>query len=305
LQALATVPNTTTQLRTNSLTALAGQTGYIVFRHNNSNSSTGLLLLDSVLVTATVATEVQTLVNTLTQYQAAIPSSGTVYANDTASGKLVADITSTTNFNYGCTTVAVTRDQATAGAAAVNYGSNTANNLKVMAKTVSVTPATNNNGTATMKFYFSEAEIAAWETATGNSRSALRVLKQGDASTLSTTLGTFGPNSTLTANVANGIGGVYYFGVQNTLGKSNFEFDNFALYPNPNKGEFTVKFTSSTGNDIKLLVHDLRGRLVSEKSFVNTGAINQSVSLSNVEAGIYLVSIIDGDKKTVERVIIE
>ena len=89
------------------------------------------------------------------------------------------------------------------------------------------------------------------------------------------------------------------------LSTESFEFEDFSLYPNPNKGDFTVKFTSSTGNDIKIFAHDLRGRLVYENSFINTGAINQNVSLNNVESGIYLVSIIDGGKKTVKRVVIQ
>ena len=89
------------------------------------------------------------------------------------------------------------------------------------------------------------------------------------------------------------------------LSAESFEFEDFSLYPNPNKGDFTVKFTSSTGSDIKIVAHDLRGRLVYENSFANTGAINQNVSLNNVESGIYLVSIIDGAKKTVKRVVIE
>ncbi|GAA4762805.1 MULTISPECIES: zinc-dependent metalloprotease [Flavobacterium] len=89
------------------------------------------------------------------------------------------------------------------------------------------------------------------------------------------------------------------------LSTESFEFEDFSLYPNPNKGDFTVKFTSSTGSDIKVVAHDLRGRKVYENSFTNTGAINQSVSLNNVESGIYLVSIIDGGKKTVKRVVIE
>ncbi|GAA4762800.1 MULTISPECIES: reprolysin-like metallopeptidase [Flavobacterium] len=90
-----------------------------------------------------------------------------------------------------------------------------------------------------------------------------------------------------------------------TLSNPDFEFEDFNLYPNPNKGEFTVKFTSSTGSDIKIVAHDLRGRQVYEKSFTNTGAINQNVSLNNVESGIYLVTIIDGAKKTVKRVVVE
>ena len=89
------------------------------------------------------------------------------------------------------------------------------------------------------------------------------------------------------------------------LSTESFEFEDFSLYPNPNKGDFTVKFTSSTGSDIKIVAHDLRGRLVYENSFTNTGAINQNVSLNSVESGIYLVSIIDGGKKTVKRVVIQ
>lgn len=306
LQALSTVPNTTTVLRTNNLSALAGQTGYIVFRHNNRNASTGLLLLDSVLVTATVNTEVQTLVNTATQYQAAVPSTGTVYAKDATTGRLIADVTSATNFNYGCTTVAVTRDQATAGAAAVNFGSNTANNLKVTAKSITVTPTTNNpSGAATLKFYFTDAEIAAWETATGNNRSALRVIKQGGTSTLTTTVGTFGTNVTLTANVANGIGGVYYFGVQNTLSKDDFQFENFSLYPNPNKGNFTVRFNPYTSDNVAINVYDMRGRQIFEKSYVNNGTFNQEINLEKAQSGVYLVTISNGGKKTTERIIIE
>lgn len=287
----------------NNLNAYAGQTVYLAFRHFDTSDMNTLIIDD---INLNYQLQVQTAVNNATRYQANIIGTGLAHTRDASSGRVMADITSNTDFNYGCTSVSVSRDQATAGAAAVNYGSNTANNLKVMAKTVTVTPATNNpTGAATMKFYFSEAEIAAWETATGNLRSALRVIKQGDTSVLGTTLGTFGSNTTLTANVANGIGGVYYFGVQNTLGVNYFEFDNFALYPNPNKGDFTVMFTSSTGSDIKVVAHDLRGRQVYENSFTNTGAINQSVSLNNVESGIYLVSIIDGGKKTVRRVVIE
>ncbi|MCL9807154.1 choice-of-anchor J domain-containing protein [Flavobacterium amniphilum] len=303
---LSTVVNRSTELQTQSLSALAGQTGYIVFRHNNRNASTGLLILDSVLVTATVNTEVQAVVNTGTQYTAAIPSTGTVYAKDATSGRLIADITSNTNFNYGCTTVAVTRDQATAGAAAVNFGSNTANNLKVTAKSVTVTPATNNaSGAATLKFYFTEAEIAAWEAATGNNRSALRVIKQGGTTTLATTVGTFGANTTLTANVANGIGGVYYFGVQNTLSKDDFQFENFSLYPNPNKGNFTVRFNPYTSDNVVINVYDMRGRQIFEKSYVNNGAFNQEVNLEKAQSGVYLITIANGGKKTTERIIVE
>lgn len=90
-----------------------------------------------------------------------------------------------------------------------------------------------------------------------------------------------------------------------TLSNPDFEFADFNLYPNPNNGDFTVKFTSVSTNDIKVNVHDMRGRQVYEKSFSNTGAFNQNINLSKVQAGIYLVSIIDGAKKTVKRIVVE
>ncbi|MEN9488802.1 MAG: hypothetical protein RL494_1067, partial [Bacteroidota bacterium] len=69
--------------------------------------------------------------------------------------------------------------------------------------------------------------------------------------------------------------------------------------------DFTIKFTSASTNDIKINVHDIRGRQVYEKSFSNTGAFNQNINLNKVASGVYLVSIIDGAKKTVKRIVVE
>ncbi|TGD57609.1 reprolysin-like metallopeptidase [Flavobacterium humi] len=80
---------------------------------------------------------------------------------------------------------------------------------------------------------------------------------------------------------------------------------DFSLYPNPNNGDFVVKFTSASNNDIKVNVHDMRGRKVYDKSFANTGAFNQNISLDNVQSGIYLVTITDGPKRTVKRIVVQ
>ena len=89
------------------------------------------------------------------------------------------------------------------------------------------------------------------------------------------------------------------------LSNPEFELNDISLYPNPNNGDFTVRFTSASTNDIKINIHDMRGRQVYEKSFSNTGAFNQNINLDKVEAGIYLVTITDGAKKTVKRIIVE
>ena len=80
---------------------------------------------------------------------------------------------------------------------------------------------------------------------------------------------------------------------------------NFSLYPNPNTGNFTVKFDSSSTNDIAITVHDIRGRNVFEKLYSNTGVFTENLQLDNVQAGIYLVTVKDGDRKVVKKIVVE
>ncbi|MCL9808120.1 T9SS type A sorting domain-containing protein [Flavobacterium luminosum] len=91
----------------------------------------------------------------------------------------------------------------------------------------------------------------------------------------------------------------------NTLSNNDFEFDNFSLYPNPNKGNFTVKFDPETNDKINIDVYDLRGRQIFERSYVNNGTFNQEVNLNNISSGVYLITISNGQKKTTKRIVIE
>lgn len=291
---------------TSDVSSFAGQTVYFVFRHHNTFDQ-NWIMLDDISITTLNAASVQTEVNTATKYQALIPAAGTFYASDLTSRKLMLDAT-VNNFDHGCTSVEVNRSITTAGAAAVNYGSNTANNLKVMAKSLTVATANNNtSGTGTAKFYFTEAEIAGWETATGNSRTTLKVIKQGTATTLATTTGTFGTFYTLTGTFANGINGVYYFGTDATLlSNPSIDFENsITIYPNPSNGVFNVQFTSDSTNEIKINVHDIRGREVYTKSFTNNGFFNEAIQLNQSQSGVYILTIQDGDKKEVKKIIVE
>ncbi len=300
----------TSEIRTINLNpALAGQNVYLSFRHFNCTDQNVLMLDDITISNSSTAgaSAIQTSVNTATAYQTSIKGSGTIYAKDTATAKLMADVTNSTTFDYGCVNTSVSRDQATAGAAAVNYGSGTANNLKVLAKTFTITTANNSPTSAgTIKFYFTDAEIAAWEAATSNNRTALKVIKDGVASTLATTASTFGTNITLSANVTNGLNGTYYFGTDATLSNSSVEFDNsIAIYPNPNKGSFNIQFTSQSNNDIKINIHDIRGREVYSKEYNNNGFFNEAIQLNQTQAGIYIVTIQDGDNKVLRKIIKE
>jgi subtilisin-like proprotein convertase family protein len=81
--------------------------------------------------------------------------------------------------------------------------------------------------------------------------------------------------------------------------------EGFAIFPNPNKGEFTVKLNSNSGNDINIDVFDIRGRKIYNNSYANGSNFNQLVKLNNVQSGLYLVTITDGDKNVTRKIVVE
>lgn len=76
------------------------------------------------------------------------------------------------------------------------------------------------------------------------------------------------------------------------------------VYPNPTKGDFCVVFTSKYSSGVTILVHDLLGRKVYEKEFSSAALFNETIQLGNIQAGIYLLTIIDGYNTTVKKVAI-
>ena len=77
------------------------------------------------------------------------------------------------------------------------------------------------------------------------------------------------------------------------------------VYPNPNNGDFNVKFSSNSNEEIKIGVHDMRGREIFNRSYANTGLIDQNLQLDDVQAGVYLVTVQDGNRKEVKKIVVE
>ncbi|UOX34705.1 choice-of-anchor J domain-containing protein [Flavobacterium sediminilitoris] len=293
------IPAKNTEERSHDLSAFIGQTGYIVFRHHNT-AGNGILVLDNVDINSTISTDIQTEINTGTAYQALIPSTGTIYATDSSTGKIMSNIINNANADYGCTNVYVNRSQTSTGSASVNYGSNTATNLKVMAKTFTITTANSLNENADIMFYFSEAEIAAWETETGNNRNLLKVIKDGNLVALPTTIGSFGSNVTITGTSVNGIEGVYYFGIDSTLGSSNFEIiEAVSIYPNPTSNELNINLSGDFSSTTSYTIYNSIGQTI--KSSKITIQSDLKINTSNFSDGIYFIRIEkDGASKTLK-----
>jgi trimeric autotransporter adhesin len=99
-------------------------------------------------------------------------SNGTVHFYNT-NGKIIASMTSQTDHDYGCTEVKIDR----AGTSATAFTNNTTANF-LMDKTFVVTPGANNSsGSYQITLYYSAAEKAGWEAATGQSWNNIKLFK--------------------------------------------------------------------------------------------------------------------------------
>ena len=78
---------------------------------------------------------------------------------------------------------------------------------------------------------------------------------------------------------------------------------DFAVFPNPNSGSFTVQMEGYSGS-FDFNVYDMRGRRIFDKKVVSDGGILlQSVNLS-VEAGIYMIEVESQGRRTVKKFVV-
>ncbi len=68
--------------------------------------------------------------------------------------------------------------------------------------------------------------------------------------------------------------------------------NSIIVYPNPNNGEFSLKFQSSVDGEIELTIFDVTGRVVLNNTFSKTGTeFIENINLNNFNSGIYMVAI--------------
>jgi len=289
------------QTRTASLVGFDGQDVYVSFRHHDSTNE-WIIGIDNVELTADLLTGVQTTVNTGTPDQDVLSVSGTVYTSNAADGNVMADITNNNAVNYGCVSTNVSRASGTSVMYQVAGVSN-----YVMGKTFTITPlSVQTGGNATVKFYFTEAEIIEWETTTGNNRSTLTIIKDnGVAEIAVATLGTFGLNVALEATFASGINGTYYFGkTEAVLGITQNQFNVFNVYPNPSFGKITLSLSTSENVSVSLL--DIRGRRVCTELYSNNSDVfTTELDFSTLASGLYMLNVESGAKKAIKKIVIQ
>jgi hypothetical protein len=117
--------------------------------------------------------EIQSALNPATADEQYIGANQTVHFYDNTTGNVMATIQNTSAHDFGCTKIEIDR----AGTSAVAFWNNAAAN-KMASKTFKVTP-TNNNAAAPYNatFYYTQAEINGWASATGNTIADFKLIK--------------------------------------------------------------------------------------------------------------------------------
>ncbi len=90
-----------------------------------------------------------------------------------------------------------------------------------------------------------------------------------------------------------------------SIEESELNSTSFIIYPNPNDGEFNVVMNSNGLDDVKISVHDVRGRRIFNNNYQGSPTFNQTINLGNVQSGVYLVTVEDGLKKATKRIVVE
>ena len=79
------------------------------------------------------------------------------------------------------------------------------------------------------------------------------------------------------------------------------------IYPNPNEGEFIVKFNLAKQNDVQISIYNMNGQLITKEELadLSPGINEHRIRLLNLEnGGTFMVAIQSENKKAVQKVII-
>ena len=80
---------------------------------------------------------------------------------------------------------------------------------------------------------------------------------------------------------------------------------DFNIYPNPSKGQFTIKLNNKNTTELRISVTNVQGQEVFVKNnFDNVNVINEQINIGDVK-GIYFVNIITNKEVITKKVIVQ
>lgn len=88
------------------------------------------------------------------------------------------------------------------------------------------------------------------------------------------------------------------------LGNETFLENEFSLYPNPNKGSFTIEF-KELANSFAVEVYDVTGKTIYENNYEQSSNLVQVINLDNPTSGVYFVNIKSDGGVVTKKLIIQ
>ncbi len=87
------------------------------------------------------------------------------------------------------------------------------------------------------------------------------------------------------------------------IAPTNYDLTEVLVYPNPTDGDFGVLFSSKLNSGVTIIIHDVLGKKIYEKEFPSAPLFNETIQLNSIQAGIYFVTIRDGDHVTYKKLL--
>lgn len=275
---------------------------------NNGVTQTGApLAVDNVLVYSDTYQKVETQISNYTSY---LGPNDTIYFYNPVDGDLMVRLVNTSNWDYGCANLQIER----VGNGASQFQS-TDQSYDVTDKAFRIDMENDNAaGTYEITLYYTESEISGWETATGQARGSLEIIKT-DSTVLSVTPASPEIGSTVCAAAALAAFGDTSWAVSSTFtnGFSGFtcgvcagllDASGIVLTGKKGEGVAELKWTASnlTGNVNYQIMHALPGGNFNRIGDVSgNGSGTFEFAHLNPATGLnrYRVDAIDGNSQTI------
>lgn len=91
-------------------------------------------------------------------------------------------------------------------------------------------------------------------------------------------------------------------GITDTNGVNDLRSETFTVWPNPAKGQVNISMASGVEANASVSIYDMRGRVVYMNDITS---METRISTDGFPQGVYLVNVVNGDKKQVKKVVIE
>jgi hypothetical protein len=88
------------------------------------------------------------------------------------------------------------------------------------------------------------------------------------------------------------------------LTNETFLENQFSIYPNPNKGSFTIEF-KELANSFSVEVFDITGKTIYENNYDQSANLSQMINLDNVNSGIYFINVKSDKGLVTKKLVIE